>query len=137
MSGLVVAVESMYQGVVTDPLKWNEQAFIDWSESLNWDGGADKVAAKHVRRAMRVAQALQRFWLDASDRGDLAWTSKVDLALGPRAWRPVLDLAQNHLLSDPSAESFGEVSRLFRLVNNESFLDGIEYSDWLGDQPQT
>jgi hypothetical protein len=130
MTDLVGAVEDLYLGVVTDPRKWSEQSFVDWSESVALDVAFDKELARYVRQAMRIAQKLQYFWRNADSRPDLEWTSKVDLALGPRAWRPILDLARAQLRTDPSEESFEEVVRLFPLVNNESFMDGIEFNQW-------
>ena len=131
MMNLVGVVEDLYMGVVTDPRKWSEQSFVDWSESASSDGAINKESARFVRRAMKVAQKLRYFWLNTDDRPELAWRSKVDLALGPKAWRPVLDLATVQLRSDPSEESFEQVARLFPLVNNESFLDGIEFAAWI------
>ena len=131
---LVGVVEDLYQGVVTDPLKWGEQSFVDWSEAASSEGAINKESARFVRRAMRVAQKLRYFWLNTDNRPEVAWRSKVDLALGPKAWRPVLDLATMQLLSDPSEESFEQVARLFPLVNNESFLDGIEFAAWIEQQ---
>jgi hypothetical protein len=54
----------------------------------------------------------------------------VDLAMGPRAWRPVLDLAEVRLHEVRSEEAFTDVVRLFPLVNSEEYLDGIEFEDW-------
>jgi len=126
----IAAVESLYEAVVTDPARWNEQMFVDWTDGLDSDGSLSKVEAKLIRRALRVAQRLAVFWLEAHDRPDLGWESKVDLALGPKAWRPVLDLAEAQLDRTRSEESFQDVSRLFPLVNRESFLDGIDFDEW-------
>lgn len=131
MSARVAAVEGLYESVVTTPGAWNEQMFVDWTDSIDAEGSLSKVEAKYIRRAMRVAQKLRTFWLEAGDRADLRWESRVDLAQGPPAWRPVLDLAKVHMHNSPSEESFGEVSRLFRLVNNQEFLDGIDFDEWI------
>jgi len=130
MSDRVAAVESLYEAVVTDPTGWNEQMFVDWVDTVDSDGSLSKVEAKYIRRALRVAQKLQVFWLGSQDRPDLGWESKVDLAFGPKAWRPVLDLSETQLASTRSAESFQDVVRLFPLVNNEEFLDGIDFDAW-------
>lgn len=130
MSDRVAAVESLYEAVVTNPTRWNEQMFVDWTNTLDPDGSLSKVEAKYVRRALRVAQVLRIFWLETPDRPDLQWESKVDLALGPKAWRPVLDLAEVHLHDSRSEESFADVARLFPPVNGEDYLDGIGFDDW-------
>lgn len=134
MSGRVTAVEALYEAVVTDPGSWNEQMFVDWSESVVADGPVSKDEAKYVRRALRMAQKLRVFWIDAPVRRDLGWESRVDLALGPRAWRPVLDLAEAQLRNSRSEEAFTDVANLFPLVNGDKFLDGMNFDDWRDSQ---
>jgi hypothetical protein len=130
MSDRVAAVEFLYESVVTDPERWNEQMFADWSDTVSADGPVTKLEAKYVRRALRIAQTLRSFWLESRDRDDLGWESRVDLALGPKAWRPILDLAQVQLGNSHSEECFGDVARLFPLVNGEAFHDGISFDEW-------
>jgi hypothetical protein len=130
MSDPVAAVEALYEGVVTAPAKWNEQMFVDWTETVDSDGALTRQEARHVRRALRMAQKLRSFWMGSQDRPDLEWHSMVDLAMGPRAWRPVLDLAEVRLHEVRSEEAFTDVVRLFPLVNSEEYLDGIEFEDW-------
>lgn len=130
LSDHIEAVESLYEAVVTDPVIWNEQMFVDWTNTVASDGALSKVEARCIRRALRMAQRLQRFWFEAQDQPDIGWESRVDVALGPKAWRPVLDLAEIRLLELPTEESFTDVVRLFPLVNNEEYLDGIDYDEW-------
>jgi hypothetical protein len=134
MSGRVTAVEALYEAVVTDPGSWNEQMFVDWSESVVADGPVSKDEAKYVRRALRMAQKLRVFWIDAPVRRDLGWESRVDLALGPKAWRPVLDLAEAQLRNSRSEEAFTDVANLFPLVNGDKFLDGMNFDVWRDSQ---
>ena len=130
MSGRVAAVESLYEGVVTEPARWNDQMFVDWADSVDADGSMAREEAKHIRRAMRAAQKLHAFWLEAPERPDVGWESKVDLAMGPKAWGPVLELAEIQLVTTMSEESFVIVARLVPLVNGESFLDGADFDEW-------
>ena len=130
MSDPVAAVDALYEAVVMDPVRWNEQMFVDWADTLGSDGTLSRSEAKHIRRALRLAQTLRTFWLEAPDRNDLGWESRVDLAMGAKAWRPVLDLATIALGRTRSEEAFAEVVRLFRLVNGEDFLDGIDFDAW-------
>jgi hypothetical protein len=58
----------------------------------------------------------------------------VDLALGPKAWRPILGLAEIQLNNSRSEECFQDVARLFPLVNSEDFLDGIDFDEWIQTQ---
>ena len=134
MSGLVSTVEALYEAVVTDPGSWNEQMFVDWADSAVSDGPVSKDEAKYVRRALRIAQKLRAFWADAPVRPDLGWESRVDLALGPKAWRPVLELAEAQLRSKRSEEAFTDVASLFPLVNGDEFLDGRSFDEWRDSQ---
>ena len=79
-----------------------------------------------------MAQKLQGFWSTqqstVSDHDD--WESKVDIALGPRAWRPLLDLARIGLSTAPSEELFEQVKVRFALVNSDRWMDGTSYEEW-------
>lgn len=130
MIWLLDEVDRLYDGVVTDPDAWIEQRFIDWSESIASAGEIDREISKHLRRILTTARKLRAFWEDHPDRPDLGWRSKVDIALGPRAWRPVMNLAMILLDSSPDAELFERTSALFRIVNNAPYLDGIDYENW-------
>ena len=134
MSGLVSAVEALYEAVVTDPDSWNEQMFVDWTDSAVSGGPVSKDEAKYVRRALRMAQKLRVFWADAPARPDLGWESMVDLSLGAKAWRPVLELAEAQLRNTRNEEAFTDVARLFPLVNGDEFLDGVNFDGWSDPQ---
>jgi len=134
VNSLLSEVDQLYLGVVCDPEAWNEQRFADWAESAAGGTAIDRVIAKYLRRVLSVARKLQAFWVGQVARPELDWRSRVDLALGPRAWRPVLDLATHLLDAEPSEELFDRTSRLFRLVNNEPYLDGIGYEAWAEDR---
>ena len=134
MSNRVRAVESLYEAVVLEPERWSEQMFVDWTDSVDSDGSVSRVEAKYIRQALRNAQALRTFWLSSPNRSDLRWDSRVDLALGPKAWRPVLELARTELQSSRSEDSFADVARLFRVVNGEDYLDGIGFDEWIRTQ---
>ncbi len=128
---LLRAIDRLYADVVTAPEAWGEQAFADWASDAT-AGGVTKHQARAVRRCMRMAERLRDFWL----RGEAAvvaddWRTRVDVALGPRAWRPTLELARHGLDSQPSAEMFEQVQTRFRVVNSEPWMDGMDYDTWL------
>lgn len=127
------SIESLYESVVDQPNNWGEQAFADWAGDTLVDvAGLPKEAHREIRRALRAAQKLQRFWAGeqsaVSDHDD--WRSKVDIALGPRAWRPLLDLSRVGLSVAPSADLFDQVKERFALVNSDRWMDGVEYDEW-------
>ncbi len=130
MIWLLDDVDRLYEGVVSDPDTWIEQRFIDWSESVVSGGEIDREISKHLRRVMVMARKLRAFWADHADRPDLEWRSKVDIALGPRAWRPVMTLSMALLESHAGEDLFDRTAGLFRIVNNAPYLDGIGYKKW-------
>lgn len=136
-ASLAAAVDDLYRDVVMDPDRWNGAAFAEWLESVAVDAGAvDRITARALRRSVRMAIKLQRFWSssDASrHRTEESWETRVDIAVGVPAWRPVLELAERELKSLPSPEGFEEVRRRFRVVNGSTWMEGIDYEEWLAD----
>jgi hypothetical protein len=130
------SIEQLYESVVGDPGSWHEQAFVDWAADTLADANElPREAQREVRRSLRAAQKLQAFWSDdqsaVSDYGD--WQSKVDIALGARAWRPLLDLARVGLDTAPSEELFDQVKERFALVNSDRWMDGVSFEQWCED----
>ncbi len=130
------AIETLYESVVTDPENWGEQAFVDWANDTMAEATQlPKEALREVRRSLRSAQKLQAFWASSessvSDHGD--WKSKVDIALGPKAWRPTLDLARVGLNASPCEEIYLEVKERFAVVNSERWMEGIDFEAWSED----
>ena len=134
---LLLAVDLLYESVVMEPERWDEAAFADWVTSIGETvGPEDREALLPIRRAVRAALKLADFWAgDAAERyrNESSWRARVDIALGPRAWRPTLELARLSLAEDGSRESFALVRERFRLVHNQPWLDGIDYEDWVRD----
>ncbi len=129
--GLLRAVDGLYESVVSTPEQWGRQAFADWAEDAA-AGGLTKEEARAIRRCLRVADKLRDFW--TKERAVVSaddWRTRVDIALGSRAWRPTLELAQAALGAAPSPELFDEVKKRFRIVNSEHWMDGIGYEEWL------
>ena len=133
---VIYAVEGLYESVVTSPSSWNDQAFSDWADDTLVDAAElPKEAIRQIRRCLNAARKLAVFWSGDSstvaDHDD--WKSKVDIALGPRAWRPTLELARIGLGAAPSEELFDEVKDRFAVVNSERWMDGVDYEQWLAD----
>ncbi|MCP4306735.1 MAG: hypothetical protein GY788_18045 [bacterium] len=127
------SIDGLYESVVTDPENWGEQAFADWTnDTLVEAAELPRDAMREVRRALRSAQKLQVFWSSSAsavtDHDD--WRSKVDIALGPKAWRPTLDLARHGLEHSPSEEIFEEVRERFSVVNSERWMEGVDFEEW-------
>ncbi|MDJ0953494.1 MAG: hypothetical protein QNJ81_07425 [Acidimicrobiia bacterium] len=130
------SIEGLYEAVVTDPEAWGEQAFADWAgDTLAEAGDLPKEAQREIRRSLRAAQKLQLFWATqqstVADHDD--WQSRVDIALGAKAWRPLLDLAQTGLSVAPDEELFEQVKAYFSLVNADRWMEGISFEEWAAD----
>ncbi len=133
--GLPEAVDRLYEDVVLNPEAWNEAAFAEWLEGQGLDHSIDRDDAKQLRRAVRAAIKLQRFWAAADAdrrRAEPSWRSRVDIAVGAPAWRPPLELAMGELHAYPSPERFDDVRERFRVVNGMPWLEGETYESWEG-----
>lgn len=130
---LLTRIDALYESVVTQPEAWTEDAFADWVADSTAGSIPPKPIAREVRRCLRIAQKLRVFWLEdverPPDHGD--WRTRVDLAVGPRAWRPTLEIARAGLDEAPSETLFEEVGRRFRVVNSDRWMEEVSFSDWL------
>ncbi len=131
--GLLGAVDRLYEAVVTDPGAWTETAFADWANDVA-SSGLDREQGRAIRRCLRTATRLRDFWMDSRAVVPTEdWRTRVDVALGNRAWRPTLDLAMAGLESDPSEELFEDVKQRFRVVNNQPWMEHTTYEEWASD----
>lgn len=135
MSALVDEVFGLYRGVVMSPESWSDRSVADWVEAIGVSDEVDREAAKYLRRIVRMAEKLRSFWMADPRSSDVSieWRSRVDIALGPKAWRPVLDLASHRLVEVPDEDLFATVGELFRVVNNRPWLEGVSYEAWLDE----
>lgn len=128
---LLARFEALYRDAVTAPEAWSDDELARWADDLFIEPPPREILP-HVRRGMRMARKLAAFWSadqpTASDAGD--WRSRVDIALGPPAWGPLLEIARDGLDRDPGPELFAEVQRLFREVNGAEWMDGMSYAQW-------
>ncbi|MEA2009666.1 MAG: hypothetical protein U9N78_03075 [Actinomycetota bacterium] len=132
---LAAAVDDLYSDVVMEPDRWNDEAFGEWMANVTVEPAAvDRLAARSLRRAVRIAMKLQRFWESPEAeryRAEESWEVRVDIAVGIPAWRPALELAERELQASPSPEGFEDVRRRFRLVNGTVWMEGVEYDTWV------
>lgn len=130
---IVDEIDQLYEQAVLVPASRSDQALADWAEAVAEGHELDRESARYVRRCLNVARKLAAFWSDDRNTTDQPdeWRSRVDIALGARAWRPQFDLAWHLLELSPDEQTFVRVSELFRFVNNEPFLDGVSYGEWI------
>ena len=137
MTGVLSAIDDLYRGCVTEPDRWNAQAFQDWAEGVASGATMDRMTARFVRRSLRAGQKLATFWAAHTGHRPEDWRARVDMALGARAWRPQLELAEYLLERDRTEDAFHAVTALFPVVHNQPFLDGVSFEEWqeVQDQP--
>jgi hypothetical protein len=127
-------VDDLYERVVTSPGSWTEAAFEEWAMEALGDGPPpSRETAREIRRCLRMSRKLRDFWAAPppgvpSDAGD--WRTRVDLALGIRAWRPVLAIAQVGLAESPTPELFEEAKVRFREVHGVPWMEGVSFDGW-------
>ena len=138
---LAFAIDDLYRDVVMDPDRWGDEAYAEWLENVAIDAQSiDKVTARSLRRAIRIAGKLQEFWSSpdaARYRGEPSWETRVDIAVGIPAWRPGLELAERDFEESPSQDGFDEVRRRFRIVNGATWMEGVDYETWADVDPNS
>jgi hypothetical protein len=125
-------IDRLYETAVTSPASLHDQMIQDWTEAVSGNYVIDRLGAKYVRRCVTAARRLSSFWAawDPAMDSPQEWSARVDMALGVRAWRPQMELAQHLLDEDPNPTSYERAAQLFRVVNNQPYLDGMTYEAW-------
>jgi hypothetical protein len=127
---LLDAVDDLYRRVVDDPGSWRAGDFAEWAEEVG-ASAPTREQLRLLRRCLRVAEKLQRYWADPPTTATAAdWRSRVDIAVGVPGWRPTLELAQIGLETEPSEALFDQVAARFRVVHSRPFMDGMDYEAW-------
>ena len=133
--GLLHRVDDLYESVVVQPDRWTDDAFSEWAGEAVIGSVPSKPIAREIRRCLRVAVKLRDFWMEdiprPEDHGD--WRTRIDLAMGPRAWRPSLAIAQIGLEEAPSEELFDEVRERFRVVYSDRWMEEVTFFEWLAE----
>ncbi len=134
--GLIAQCEQLYSDACFDGDAVPDSALADWIDGIATSTVVDKEVARELRRVLRATQKLRDFWLAPAtgrppDHGD--WRTRVDIGLGIKAWRPLLEIARHGLNQQPNEELFIEVKERFRVVTGERWMDGIEYGEWRED----
>ena len=137
LDGLLSRCEELYSSVTLDAEAWSDESLADWMSSIADTGVADKAVAREVRRVVRSAQKLRDFWRQPPpalppDHDD--WRTRVDIAVGAKAWRPLLALARLGLERSPSSERYDDVKARFRIVTGERWMEGVDFDDWLAER---
>ena len=132
---VLAALDGLYEAVIADPAAWDDTAFASWAEDLHQSHPqvGDRPVGREVRRGLRQAQRLARFWSARPGLAPADWRSAVDEALGGPGWAPSLAIAELGLQRTPDPEMFAEVKRRYPVVRFRPWLEGMDYAAWLAD----
>ena len=135
MSGTVAAalVDDLWRIAIEEPDSIDDATLSEWlaEATAALDQPVAKEPAAVMRKAVRLARKLARYWQerDASSLPD--WRNGVDEALGAFGWEPQLDLVRWALDASPDPMTFDEVKTRFRAVHFTPWMEGVSYEEWL------
>ena len=124
-------IDQLYQRAVERAGEITEPLLIEWSERVAEATGSDRDLARAMRRAIRTARKLARYWTE-HDPGRLPdWHNGVDEALGAQGWQAQLDILRAALESNPDSELFEQVRQRHREVHFTEWMEGVSFEEWL------
>lgn len=131
---VVAQIDDLYRRAVEDPSAVDDRSLADWADSAAESTGPDRDAAKALRRAVRTARKLARYWSQHDAAGLPTWRNGVDEALGGLGWRAQLDLLAAVLARHPDSMLFEQVKERHRAVHFSEWMEGVTYEEWLEEQ---
>jgi hypothetical protein len=128
---LASGIDDLYRRAVEHPTEVDETVLIEWAETAAETSGHDRDQAKVVRRAIRTARKLVRYWTEHDPSVLPDWHNGVDEALGSQGWRAQLDTLRFSLEKTPDPEVFDLVKERHRIVHFTEWMEGVGYEEWL------
>ena len=124
-------LDDLYRRAVEDPDAVDDPLLVEWMEEAGEAVHGDREQAKVLRKAVRTARKLARYWVERGPAELPDWRNGVDEALGGRGWQSQLDLVMNELAARPDSELFETAKYLHRSVTFTEWMEGISYDEWL------
>lgn len=124
-------LDDLYRGAVEEPGAIDDPLLGEWMEQASEAVRGDREQAKALRKAVRTARKLARYWGERESAELPDWRNGVDEALGGRGWQSHLDLVMNELAESPDPELFDAAKQLHRSVTFAEWMEGISYEEWL------
>ena len=129
-ASIAADIDDLYRRAVEDASQVDEPLLIEWAEMVTEAVGLDRDQAKVVRRAIRTARKLARYWTEHDPSALPNWRNGVDEALGGRGWQAQLDTLRFSLERSPDPELFELVKTRHRLVHFTEWMEGVSYEEW-------
>ncbi len=131
MSALDAAelVDALYRRAVESPGEIDDASLAEWMEEAFAAIEHDRVQAKALRAAVRLARKLAGYY--SVPRATLPdWRNGIDEALGTRGWEPQLDLVRHELAVTPGPDLFAAMKERHRAVHFSEWMEGVSYEQW-------
>lgn len=130
----VALVDDLYRRAVQAADTIDDPLLAEWMEHAGEAVGFDRQQAKALRKAVRTARRLSRYWSERAGTELPDWRNGVDEALGARGWEVHLVLVMNALDAAPDADLFEEARRLHRAVTFTEWMEGVSYDEFVRDR---
>ncbi len=130
-ASIAAGIDDLYRRAVERPAEVDEPLLIEWAETTSEMAGADRDQAKVVRRAIRTAKKLARYWTEHDPSALPDWRNGVDEALGGKGWQAQLDTLRFALEKAPDPELFELVKQRHHVVHFSEWMEGVAYEEWL------
>jgi hypothetical protein len=126
-------IDDLWRQSVQTPLAVDDTFLADWMAEAGALLGPPlpKGPARVLRRAVRDARKLARYWQEHDPTALPDWRNGVDEALGAAGWEPQLDLVRWSLEESPDAAAFEDVKRRFPAVNFTPWMEGVSFEEWM------
>jgi hypothetical protein len=132
--GLADQIDELYRRAIESPSAIDDPVLAEWSESAFESTGGDREAAKSLRRAVRTARKLSRYWSTRDPDVLPDWRNGVDEALGGLGWEAQLGVLMAALDTGPDSEIFEAVKARYRQVHFTEWMEGISYEEWVAER---
>jgi hypothetical protein len=126
-------VDELWRRAVEDPAGIDDPALAEWLAETSGVLGetTDKQPAAVLRKAVRLARKLAKYWGEHDPSSLPDWRNGVDEALGTAGWEPQLDLVLWGLDDAPDPVTFEEAKTRFRAARFTPWMEDVSYEEWL------
>jgi hypothetical protein len=128
------AVDHLFRDAVLHPGDIDEHRLVDFMSETAALVGHDRDQLKPLRRAVRLARKLAKYWDDRDPTVLPDWRNGVDETLGAIGWRPQLDLVKTGLETAPDPVLYDAVKERHRAVHFTPWLEGVGFEEWLAER---
>ena len=129
-------VDGLYRRAIETPDAIQEPLLVEWLEQAAEAVRGDGSQLKALRKAIRTARKLSRYWLERDAARLPDWRNGVDEGLGGKGWQCQLDLVMNGLMESPNLELFEEAKERHRAVHFTEWMEGVAFEEWAAQAPR-